>query len=44
MKSILLAITYFCNSYIAEKEMNDIEKSLYLCYLVALLREVIIHI
>ena len=36
VKSILLAITYFCNSYITEQEINDIEKLLYLCYLVVL--------
>ena len=44
MKYILLGITYLCNSYITEEEINDLEKLLYLCYLVVLLREVTIHI
>ena len=43
-KYIFLAITYFCSSYITEEEINDLEKLLYLCYLVVLLREVAIHI
>ena len=34
---IFLAMTYFCSSYITEEEINDIEKLLYLCYLVVLL-------
>ena len=37
---IFLAITYFCSSYITEEEVNDLEKLLYLCYLVVLSREV----
>ena len=41
---IFFAITYFCSSYITEEEINDLEKLLFLCYLVVLLREVIIHI
>ena len=44
VKYILLGITYLCNSYITEEEINDLEKLLYLCYLVVLLREVTIHI
>ena len=44
VKYIFLAITYFCNSYITEEELNDLEKLLDLCYLVVLLREVTIHI
>ena len=43
MKSTLLGVTYFCNSYITEEKINDLEKLLYLCYLV-LFREVTIHI
>ena len=41
---IFLAITYLCSSYITEEEINDLEKLLYLRYLVVLLREVAIHI
>ena len=40
---IFLAITYFCSSYITEVEINGLEKLLYLCYLVVLLREGAIH-
>ena len=31
---ILHPVTYFCSSYITEGEINDLEKLLYLCYLV----------
>ena len=41
---IFPGITDFCGSCIAEEEINDLEKLLYLCYLVVLLREVTIHI
>ena len=38
VKSIFLAITYFCNSFIIEEEINDLEKLLYLYDPVVLLR------
>ena len=38
VKSILLAIRYFCNSYITEEKIKDLENLLYLCYLGELLR------
>ena len=44
MKYIFLATTNLCSSYITEEEINDLEKLLYLWYLVLLLREVTIHI
>ena len=43
VKHTFLVITYFCSSYIKEEEINDLEKLLYVCYLVVHLREVIIH-
>ena len=44
VKYIFLATIDFCSSCITEEEINDLEKLLYLCYLVVLLREVTIHI
>ena len=40
---IFLAITYFCSSYITEEKLYDLEKLLYLCYLVVLLMKVALH-
>ena len=38
VKSNFFAIMYFNNSYITEEKTNDLDKLLYLCYLVVLLR------
>ena len=44
LKYVFLAITDFFSSYITEEEIKDLDKLLYLSYLVVLLREVTIHI